>query len=232
MTSVLMIVSAADHWTLSDGTQHPTGFWVEELVVPHDLFADAGWDITIATPGGRAPTVDEKSLSVVGGFPRKIAALKKRLTQLSGVLKNPKVLSEVDPDQFDVVFYPGGHGPMEDLAHDEDSGRILTRRLEQGRPLALLCHAPAAIAATADPDGRSPFAGRKMTGLSNTEEAIGGLAKKAPWLLEDKLKELGVQYTKAVLPYRPYIVVDGALFTGENPQSSEMLAKAVIDAVG
>jgi Histidine kinase-, DNA gyrase B-, and HSP90-like ATPase/DJ-1/PfpI family len=122
---------------------------------------------------------------------------------------------------------PGGHGPMEDVAYDRTSGALLTHRLASGRPLALLCHAPAAILAATGPDGKSPFAGRRMTGLSNREELLNRFAKKAPWLLQDKLKEAGVVYSKG-FPLRPHTVVDGNLYTGQNPQSSEKLAERLV----
>ncbi|MFI9383738.1 type 1 glutamine amidotransferase domain-containing protein [Kutzneria sp. NPDC052558] len=232
MTSVLMVLSAADHWTLTDGTKHPTGFWAEEFVVPHDVFAEAGWDITVATPGGQAPTVDQLSLGISGGFPTKTRRIKARLDELTPSLATPADLHHADFDAFDLVFYPGGHGPMEDLAQDRISGKLLSERLASGRPLALLCHAPAAILAATAPDGSSPFAGYKMTGLSNREELLNRFAKKAPWLLEDRLKEVGVDYSKALLPLRPFTVVDRGLHTGQNPQSSEKLARQVVAALG
>jgi putative intracellular protease/amidase len=140
MTSVLIVVSAANHWTLNDGTSHPTGYWAEELAQPHQIFTAAGWDITIATPGGVAPTVDRLSLGFAGGLPTKTRAVADYLRQHNSALTHPKALADIDPSDYDVVFYPGGHGPMEDLAVDADSGRILTAVLESGRPLALLCH--------------------------------------------------------------------------------------------
>lgn len=102
MTSVLMVVSAADHWTLSDGTKHPTGFWAEELVVPYGIFEDAGWQITVATPGGVAPTVDRLSLGIAGGLPGKRRRLEERLAALAPVLAHPAVLADVDPDAYDL----------------------------------------------------------------------------------------------------------------------------------
>jgi putative intracellular protease/amidase len=117
---------------------------------------------------------------------------------------------------------------MEDLAYDKTSGSLLANRLASGKPLALLCHAPAAILAATAPDGSSPFAGYQMTGLSNREELLNRFAKKAPWLLEDKLKETGVDYVRGRLPLRPFIVVDGNLYTGQNPQSSEKLAEQLV----
>jgi len=228
MTSVLIVVSAADRLTLNDGTTHPTGYWAEELAEPHRIFASAGWDITVATPGGVAPTADRLSLGLAGGLPAKTRAVADYLRRHDSVLAHPKVLADTDPDDYDVVFYPGGHGPMEDLAVDADSGRILTAVLESGRPVALLCHAPAATLAARRADGTWPFEGYRMTGLSNTEERLNRFARKAPWLLQDRLVESGAIYSNGRLPLRPYLVVDRNLYTGQNPASSAMLAHKLV----
>lgn len=233
MKKVLFVITGADRWTLSDGEVHPSGYWAEEVAMPHKIFTKAGWDITIATPGAKKPTLDHLSLSLKGGSaPWKVGKIKQYLASISDQLNTPVSLSDVNVDNYDVVFYPGGHGPMEDLAYDKISGKLLTERLASGRPLALLCHAPAVILATADENGKTPFAGKQMTGLSNREELFNSFAKKAPWLLEDKLKELGVNYSKGKLPLRPYVVVDGNLYTGQNPQSSEKLAERILADVG
>jgi putative intracellular protease/amidase len=233
MTRVLFVVTAADRWTLNDGSVHPSGYWAEEVAAPHRLFSEAGWHITIATPGGKTPTLDQLSLSLKGGSaPWKVPAVKRYLDSIAPMLNAPVALAGVDADDYDLVFYPGGHGPMEDLAYDPISGALLTQRLASDRPLALLCHAPAVILATADKHGVTPFAGRRMTGLSNGEELLNSFAKKAPWLLEDKLKQLGIQYSKARVPLRPHVVVDANLYTGQNPQSSEKLAEQLIEDIG
>jgi putative intracellular protease/amidase len=232
MTNVLFVISAADRWTLSDGTAHPSGYWAEEVAAPHRIFSQAGWNVTVATPAGKAPTLDQLSLGISGGMPWKRRKVKHYLNSISAVLTHPVSLDRVNPDDFDLVFYPGGHGPMEDLAYDDTSGTLLAQRLTSGRPLALLCHAPAAILAAARPDGTSPFAGRQMTGLSNREELLNRFARKAPWLLEDRLKQSGVRYSKALLPLRPHIVVDGNLYTGQNPQSSRKLAERLVTDIG
>lgn len=231
MSKVLFVISAADRWTLNDGTVHPSGYWAEEVAVPHRAFTEAGWDITVATPGGKTPTLDRLSLGIAGGTPWKRREIERYLDGISDVLANPVSLDAVNADDFDVVFYPGGHGPMEDLAYDEVSGALLTHRLRSGKPLALLCHAPAAVLAATDADGKSAFEGRRMTGLSNREELLNRFARKAPWLLEDRLKEAGVDYSKGMIPLRPYVVVDGNLYTGQNPQSSDKLASRIIDDV-
>lgn len=228
MTKVLMIVSAAKHWTLNDGILHPTGFWAEELVTPYSIFTDTGWDVDVATPGGKAPVVDKASLDESAGDADTLAAVKAKLDELAPVLAEPLNLADVKAADYDLVFYPGGHGPMEDLAVDETSGRILTERMADNAPVALLCHAPAAVLATENAPGGSPFAGRKMTGFSNDEERAAGLADKAPWLLESRLVALGAEYDKAPEPWASHVIVDGNLYTGQNPSSSKELAERLV----
>lgn len=228
MIKVLMVVSAADHWTLNDGTHHPTGFWAEELVTPYSIFTDAGWNVDVATPGGIAPTVDQASLDEGAGDADTLQEVKAKLEELQPVLAKPLSLDNVKAADYDLVFYPGGHGPMEDLAVNEVSGRILIERMANNAPVALLCHAPAAVLATENAPGGSPFAGRSMTGFSNDEERAAGLADKALWLLEDRLVDLGVQYDKAPEPWASYVTVDGNLYTGQNPSSSRELAKRLV----
>ncbi|MDO5031454.1 type 1 glutamine amidotransferase domain-containing protein [Corynebacterium sp.] len=227
MTSVLMVLSAARHWTLKDGTEHPTGVWAEEFVVPYTLFVEAGFDVTVATPEGKTPVMDEVSLGAGAGSPEKIEKIKAELERLQPVLDQPTNLSEVKGEDFDLIFYPGGHGPMEDLAQDPVSGELLSKRMESGRLLALLCHAPAASLAAKKEDGSWPFKGFQMTGLSNQEENSNEFASQAKWLLEDRLKEEGAEYSQGK-PFESHVVRDRHLFTGENPQSSEDLARAVI----
>lgn len=232
MTTVLMILSAADHWTLADGTTHPTGFWAEEFVTPYEAFTGAGWSVTLATPGGRAPTVDRASLAEGAGDPETLEKLKASLERLTPVLDSPADLAAVDHTDFDLVFYPGGHGPLEDLAVDRTSGAILAERVTAGTPLALLCHAPAALLAASDDPASSPFAGYRVTGFSNIEEEQVGLAEKAPWLLEDKLKELGADFSAAADPWDSHVVVDRNLYTGQNPNSSAELAERLVADLG
>ncbi|AWH93587.1 type 1 glutamine amidotransferase domain-containing protein [Dietzia lutea] len=232
MANVLMILSAADHWTLKDGSQHPTGFWAEEFVAPYEVFTDAGWSVTVATPGGRTPSVDQASLDEGAGDPETLQHVRASLDRLAQVLEAPTDLASVDHNDFDVVFYPGGHGPLEDLAVDKTSGALLRDRVSEGKHVALLCHAPAAVLAASDDASSSPFAGYKMTGFSNDEEEQVGLAANAPWLLEDKLVELGADYSKAAEPWGSHVVVDRNVYTGQNPQSSEELAKRIVSDLG
>ena len=152
--------------------------------------------------------VDRLSLGLVGGLPAKTRAVADYLRQHDSALAHPKALADVGPSDYDVVFYPGGHGPMEDLAVDADSGRILTAVLESGRPLALLCHAPAATLPARRKDATWPLEGYRMTALSNAEERLNPFARKAQWLLQDHLIECGAIYRKGRLPLRPYLVVD------------------------
>lgn len=232
MTSALFVVSAADGWTLKDGSVHPTGYWAEELAVPHRLFSDAGWDITIATPNAVAPTVDEGSLGEGAGDPKELEEIRAYLESIKDELDNPKPLADVNEEDYDLVFYPGGHGPMEDLAVDAVSGALLTQRLAAGKPLALLCHAPAALLAAKNDDGTNAFAGKNVTAFSNTEEETAGLAENAKWLLESELVNAGVKYDKAAEDWSSHVVVDGNLYTGQNPQSSAELAKRILADLG
>lgn len=232
MKEVLFVVSAADHWTLNDGTEHPTGYWGEELAVPHRRFSEAGWRITIATPNGVAPTLDKLSMGVFAGIPSKRKQIRTYLDSIQDDLNHPMSLDQVSGDEYDLIFYPGGHGPMEDLAVDPISGGLLTERLHSGRPLALLCHAPAALLAAQNADGSWPFTGYRLTALSNFEERLNTFARKAKWLLEDALKQRGALYEKGPIPLRPFAVVDRNLYTGQNPQSADLLASRIIDEIG
>lgn len=232
MTSALFVVSAADGWTLKDGSVHPTGYWAEELAVPHRLFSEAGWDITIATPNAVAPTLDEGSLGEGAGDPKELEEIRAYLESIKDELDNPKPLADVNEEDYDLVFYPGGHGPMEDLAVDAVSGALLTQRLAAGKPLALLCHAPAALLAAKNDDGTNAFAGKNVTAFSNTEEETAGLAENAKWLLESELVNAGVKYDKAAEDWSSHVVVDGNLYTGQNPQSSAELAKRILADLG
>ena len=223
MSKILFVVTGADHWTLADGSKHPTGFWAEEAVAPHQVFTAAGHEIVVATPGGVVPPLDEGSLAPQfnGGEEgaRKIADALASMSELQRPLK----LEDVDLDDYAAVFYPGGHGPMEDLAVNADSGRLLTAALTSGKPLGVVCHAPAALLAAVAQDGTNSFAGYKVAAFTNAEEIQGGLADKAKWLLQDRLTEVGVQ-VQVGEPWLPNIVVDRNLVTGQNPSSSAPLA--------
>ncbi|MCX5435109.1 type 1 glutamine amidotransferase domain-containing protein [Streptomyces sp. NBC_00569] len=227
MSKILFVVTGATHWTLADGTLHPTGFWAEEAVAPYAAFKAAGHDIVVATPGGVVPTVDKGSLAPEfnggqAGADQVAAAL-----DSFGELQHPVKLEDVDLDDYAAVFYPGGHGPMEDLSTDADSGRLLTLALETGKPLGIVCHAPAAMLAAIKSDGTNAFAGYKVTGFTNTEETQAGFADKAKWLLQDRLVNAGVDFQEGE-PWAPKTVVDRNLVTGQNPSSSAPLAAELL----
>lgn len=231
MATILFVMTGADHWTLADGTKHPTGFWAEEFVAPYRVFKDAGYEVVVATPGGVVPTVDRASLTAEAtGSQEKADDLAATLRSVDG-LEKPINLADAALADYAAVFYPGGHGPMEDLASDENSARLLTGALESGRPLAVVCHAPAALLATRRDDGSSPFSGYRVTGFTNTEEAQAGLADKAKWLLQDRLIELGTRFSEGD-PWAPNVVVDRNLYTGQNPASSAPLAEKVVEELG
>jgi putative intracellular protease/amidase len=220
MSHVLFVVTAARTWTLADGTAHPTGYWAEELLAPYELLTAAGHDVSFATPGGIAPVADAGSLR--DGDADAIAAI--------DGLASPLVLAAVDPAAYDAVYYPGGHGPMQDLATDADSAALITATIAGGRPLAAVCHGLAALLPARDAEGRPVVAGRTITGFSDEEERIGGLADRAPFLLESSLRELGADIAVAE-PWSDHVVVDGQLITGQNPQSSASAAAALVAAL-
>ncbi|MFF8279783.1 type 1 glutamine amidotransferase domain-containing protein [Streptomyces lateritius] len=227
MSKILFVLTGADHWTLADGTKHPTGFWAEEAVAPYEAFKEAGHEIVVATPGGVVPTVDRGSLApeVNGGQEGadRIAAALASITEL----RQPIALEEVNLDEYAAVFYPGGHGPMEDLAVDATSGRLLIEALKSGKPLAVVCHGPSAMLAATKEDGTNAFAGYRVAAFTNAEETQAGLADKAEWLLETRLTEAGVD-VRVGEPWAPNVVVDRNLVTGQNPASSAPLAIEVL----
>ncbi|WDM10615.1 type 1 glutamine amidotransferase domain-containing protein [Streptomyces lavenduligriseus] len=231
MSKILFVLTGADHWTLADGTTHPTGFWAEEAVVPYRALKAAGHEIVVATPGGVVPPVDRASLAAeVNGGQEKAGELARALEEMTE-LRTPVKLAEVDLDDFAAVFYPGGHGPMEDLAVDAESGRLLIETLDSGKPLAVVCHGPAALLAAIRPDGTNAFAGYRAAAFTNEEEVQGGLAGQAKWLLQDRLSEAGVD-VRVSEPWAPHVVVDRNLVTGQNPASSAPVAEELLKLLG
>lgn len=223
MSKILFVVTGATSWTLEDGTQHPTGYWAEELLTPYRTLTGAGHEVEFATPGGVTPVADEGSLApeLNDG-----ADVRPELDAIAG-LQSPQRLEDVELSAYDAVFYPGGHGPMEDLAVSAVSGRLLTEALDSGKPLGVVCHGPAALLAAVRADGTPTFAGRSITAFSNEEERQGGLADKASWLLEDRLRDLGAEVTVGD-PWASHVIVDGNLVTGQNPGSSQDLADRLL----
>ncbi len=219
---VLMILTS--HEKLGD-TGKKTGFWLEEFAAPYYVFLDAGAEITLASPAGGQPPLDPKSdvpdaqTEATERFKKDEAAQK--------ALSNTTKLAEVDPDEFDAIFFPGGHGPMWDLAENTDSQRIIETYIAENRPLAAVCHAPAIFKHAKGADDMSVVSGRRVTGFSNTEEEGVGLTKIVPFLVEDMLKANGGFYEKGP-DGGSHVVVDGHLVTGQNPASSEAAAKELL----
>ena len=231
MSTILFVVTGADHWTLKDGSKHPTGYWAEELVAPYRVFTAAGHTVVVATPGGVVPTVDQGSLAAgVNGGQEQADAIRAALDGIDA-LRTPLPLEDVRLSDYAAVFYPGGHGPMEDLAVSPVSGALLTAALDSGRPLGVVCHAPAALLAAERADGSPTFAGYRLTGFSNTEEAQAGFADKAVWLLQDRLVGIGADFREGE-PWAPHVVVDRNLYTGQNPASSGPLAEEIVRTLG
>ncbi|MEX0172227.1 type 1 glutamine amidotransferase domain-containing protein [Streptomyces sp. LMG1-1-1.1] len=231
MSKILFVMTGADHWTLADGTKHPTGFWAEEAVAPYEALTAAGHEIVVATPGGVVPTVDQGSLAPEANGGQEAADRIAAVLASMEELKKPIRLDDVELGEYEAVFYPGGHGPMEDLAVDATSGRLLVEALESGKPLAVVCHGPAALLAATRADGGNAFAGYEVAAFTDAEETQAGLADKAKWLLESRLVEAGVR-VRAGEPWAPNVVVDRNLITGQNPASSAPLAAEVVKMLG
>lgn len=231
MANILMVVSAADSLTMRDGTEHPTGYWAEELVVSHKTLLEAGHTVSIATPGGVKPTVDQVSLSgAAAGGQERADSFRDYIASLDAELSSPLVLADVDLADFDGIVIPGGHGPMQDLFKDKDLGKLLIAATKDGKIVAPFCHGPAALLSAVDDDGTFAFAGRRLTVFSNDEELGGGTGPNTPWFVEDELAAKGATIENST-PWSSNVVRDGNLITGQNPQSSEDVAKEVIKAL-
>lgn len=231
MANILMVVSAADSLTMRDGTEHPTGYWAEELVVSHKTLLEAGHTVSIATPGGVKPTVDQVSLSgAAAGDQERADSFRDYIASLDAELSSPLVLADVDLADFDGIVIPGGHGPMQDLFKDKDLGKLLVAATKDGKIVAPFCHGPAALLSAVDDDGAFVFAGRRLTVFSNDEELGGGTGPNTPWFVQDELAAKGAIIENST-PWSSNVVRDGNLITGQNPQSSEDVAKEVIKAL-
>ena len=219
---VLFVLTSHDQ--LGD-TGKKTGFWIEEFAAPYYKLADAGVNITLASPQGGQPPIDPKSEE-----PDAQTEATKRFNQdkpLQEKLSQTKKLSSVSATDFDAVFYPGGHGPMWDLATDPHSIKLIEDFYSQQKPVVAVCHGPAVLAQAKAPSGEPLVKEKKVAGFTNSEEAAVQLTNVVPFLLEDKLKELGGNYSKGA-DWAPYVVTDGLLITGQNPASSEPAAEALL----
>lgn len=219
---VLFVLTS--HSELGD-TGKKTGFWIEEFASPYYALADAGVDITIASPKGGKPPIDPSSET-----PDAQTDATKRYYEdeaLQTKLSKSKKLNEVKAEDFDAVFYPGGHGPLWDLSESKESINLIENFIKQNKPVAAVCHAPAALVKVKGTDGEPLVKGKKVTGFTNTEEEAVNLTEVVPFLVEDKLKELGGNYSKAG-DWESYVLTDGLLITGQNPASSEKAAKELL----
>lgn len=218
---VLFLVSGAHQLTMRDATLRPTGYWAEELLTPYRAFTDAGYTVEFATPAAMPPAADPRSLN-----PGDAEAL----ARIAG-LAEPMALDDVEARDYAAVFVPGGHGPLEDLAEDRMAGDLLADALERGAPVGAVCHGPAALLAARRADGSSPFAGYRLTGFTDEEEELGGMAANMRYLLEDRLVELGADFV-AGAAFQAHTETDRNLHTGQNPQSSALIAADMLAALG
>jgi len=220
---ILMVLSSHDK--LGD-TGLKTGFWLEEFAAPYYVFTDAGAQVTLVSPKGGQPPLDPKSdepdaqTDATRRFKADVAA--------QSALAHTGRLADVSGDGFDAVFYPGGHGPLWDLAEDKNSIRLIEATIAAGKPVAAVCHAPAVLRHVRGADGSPLVKGRKVTGFTNSEEAAVQLSAIVPFLVEDMLIEKGGDYSKAA-DWQPHVVRDGLLITGQNPASSEAAAVSLLD---
>jgi putative intracellular protease/amidase len=219
---ILMVLTSHDQ--LGD-TGKKTGFWLEEFAAPYYVMKDAGAEITLASPKGGQPPLDPKS-DEPDAQTEATDRFKADQTAQQ-LLASTTPLSQIKPDEFDAVFYPGGHGPLWDLAEDRDSIALIEAFAAKDRPIGVVCHAPGVLRHVKGKDGEALVKGRKVTGFTNSEEEAVGLTQVVPFLVEDMLQERGGLYEKGA-DWGVYVVTDGKLVTGQNPASSEEAAKKLL----
>jgi putative intracellular protease/amidase len=219
---ILIVLTSYDR--LGD-TEHKTGFWLEELASPYYFFKDTGAAITLASPAGGQPPLDPKS-DASGA--QTVATERFRMDKdAQELLAQTHQLAGLKASNFDAVFYPGGHGPLWDLAEDKSSIALIEAFLNAGKPVAAVCHAPGVFRHVTGTNGKSVISGKRVTGFNNSEEEAVGLTQIVPFLVEDMLWELGGLYSKGT-DWGSHIEVDGLLITGQNPASSEAAAYALV----
>ena len=209
-------------------TGKKTGFWLEEFAAPYYIFKDANADVALASPNGGQPPLDPKSDEP--DFQTEATERFKGDGDAQAALANTLKLSDISPGDYDAVFYAGGHGPLWDLAEDSNSIALIETMYASGKPVAAVCHAPAVFRHTKAPDGTPLVKRKSVTGFSNTEEDAVQLSSIVPFLLEDELKAKGANYSKSN-DWHPYAITDGNLITGQNPASSDPVAKAVLEII-
>jgi putative intracellular protease/amidase len=223
--NILFVLTSHD--TLGD-TGNKTGFWVEEFANPYYILLDKGASITLATPKGGAAPIDPSSAAPDAATAATARFDKDTIAQ--GIIANTNVLADINPDDFDAVFYPGGHGPLWDLANDATSIALIEKFNRQEKPIAFVCHAPAALKSVKNADGTPLVKGKKVTGFTNTEEAAVQLTDIVPFLVEDMLIKNGGIYSKKE-DWAAYALQDGNLITGQNPASSELVAEKLLESI-
>ena len=220
-----ILIVLTSHDQLGD-TGRKTGFWLEEFTAPYYVMHDAGAEITLASPAGGQPPLDP--VSNVSDAQTLSTERFKTDTVAQHALAHTKKLADIGSSGYDALFFPGGHGPLWDLAESIDCKRLIEDFFVSERPVGAVCHAPAVFRHTTDVDGRPLIAGRRVTSFSNTEEAAVGLTKIVPFLVEDMLTMNGGLYEKG-LDWGVYVVVDGQLVTGQNPASSAAAAEKLLE---
>jgi putative intracellular protease/amidase len=222
---VLMVITSHDQL---GNTGRKTGFWLEELAAPYYVFKDAGVEITLASPKGGRPPLDPKSnepefrTDLTLRFEKDAAAE----AQLGKTVR----LDSVKQEDFDTVFYPGGHGPMWDLAEDKNSIKLIESFIAAGKTIGIVCHSTGALHHVKTPDGKFLVEGKEVTGFTNGEEEEAGLTKVVPFLVEDEMMKLGAVFSKKA-NWQVHVVSDGLLITGQNPHSSGPAARMLMAAV-
>ncbi|AYD64607.1 type 1 glutamine amidotransferase domain-containing protein [Achromobacter sp. LC458] len=220
-----ILIVLTSHDTLGN-TGRKTGFWLEEFAAPYYAFLDAGAEVTLASPKGGQPPLDPKS-----DDPDAQTDATRRFRQdaeAQRVLANTQRLADMQAADYDAVFYPGGHGPLWDLAEDTKSVALIETMLAAGKPVSAVCHAPGVLRHAKTADGKPLVQGRQVTGFTNSEEAAVQLTDVVPFLVEDELTRLGGVYSRGP-DWQPYVICDGLLVTGQNPASSVAVAEALLE---
>ena len=220
---ILMVLTSHDQL---GNTGKKTGFWLEEFAAPYYVFKDAGAEVTLASPKGGQPPLDPKSAEK--DFQTAATGRFNADREAQAALAHTVKLKDVSPADYDALFYPGGHGPLWDLAEDKDSIALIEAMYAGGKPVSAVCHAPGVFRHAKAPDGSPLVQGKAVTGFSNSEEAAVGLTDVVPFLVEDELQKSGGNYSKGA-DWQSFSLHDGNLLTGQNPASSEAVAKAVLE---
>lgn len=224
--NILIVLTSHDQLGNSD---KKTGFWLEEFCTPYYVFKDAGLEITLASPQGGQPPLDPNS--ELAEYQSESTRRFRADSLAESALANTVPLFRLSVEEFDAVFYPGGHGPLWDMPDNSSSIKLIEGFVQAGKPVGAVCHAPAALVNVRRTSGEYLIKGRRVTGFSNTEEAAVGLTGVVPFLLEDRITQRGALYSKGA-DWAPYVQVDGKLVTGQNPASSTLVAQELLTLLG